>query len=284
MEPGTAIGTGLALFASKDLIVKILGPTADYLGVKIRIWSERGVDNLERIFKSAERRLGDKIEEPGQVPPKIVKEILNHGPFCDDELSAEYFGGVLASSRTSVSRDDRATSLLALIGRLSTYQIRAHYVFYSVLKSLFDGNPIDLFHLQKREKLQIYIPEIVFFKAMDFGNNENPNTLLPHILSGLDRENLIGDAYASGSADVISQFLQSRIERFSGDLASKLINRRVKSPGITYFPSIPGIELFLWAHGLRDQPIPSFLRRETQFETLAPVVIEPGAEKGILSV
>ena len=139
MEPITAIGGGLALFGSKDLIIKLLGPTADYLGGGLRDYTKKGCENISRVFAVAIRTLGPKVEEKGQIPPKVLKEVLNQGYFCEDQLAAEYLGGVLASSRTEVGRDDRGATILGVIGRLSSYQIRCHYLFYSALSSTCKG-------------------------------------------------------------------------------------------------------------------------------------------------
>jgi len=36
MEPEVIMGTGLAILGSKDLMLKLLGPTADYVGGEIK--------------------------------------------------------------------------------------------------------------------------------------------------------------------------------------------------------------------------------------------------------
>jgi hypothetical protein len=80
----------------------------------------RAVKNTGRVFEKAAKKLGEKIYDPGVVPPKGLKGVLENAPFCDDELGAEYFGGVLASSRSGVERDDRGAALLSLVGRLAS--------------------------------------------------------------------------------------------------------------------------------------------------------------------
>lgn len=131
------IGTGIAALAialgGKDFLTKILGPTADYIGEQAKLMVEKQVQNTNRIFQNANRILGPKLDEPGTVPPRVLKEILENGSFCDEELSAEYFGGILASSRSGISRDDRAMTMLDLIKSLSIYQIRTHYIFYQIV-------------------------------------------------------------------------------------------------------------------------------------------------------
>jgi len=115
MEPGTE----LIIRCSAEILQKLLGPTADYLGGEIKSYTEKGLnyvrgrsekggkgeiksytekglENITIIFKAAIKKLGSKIETDGQVPPRILKEILDEGYFCEDELASEYFGGVLA--------------------------------------------------------------------------------------------------------------------------------------------------------------------------------------------
>ena len=106
------------------LIPKLLGPTADYLGVEMQALTEKRVNNIKGIFLNARDKLSDrKLNGPGAVSPKVLKIIINDGSYSDDALSVEYFGGVLASSKAEVSRDDRGSRLARAIDVLSTYQL-----------------------------------------------------------------------------------------------------------------------------------------------------------------
>jgi hypothetical protein len=105
-------------FGLKDLVPRMLGPSADYLGDGLKTLTEKGVSNIQRVFRSAERKLGSKMNHAGQVPPRVLKNILNEAYFCDSEVAAEYFGGILASSRSNDVRDDRGAYFAALVGRL----------------------------------------------------------------------------------------------------------------------------------------------------------------------
>lgn len=69
-----------------------------------------------------------EMDETEAVPPKVLRDILNEASFNDDQVSVEYFGGVLASSKSGIARDDRASTITATLSRMSTYQIRCHYV------------------------------------------------------------------------------------------------------------------------------------------------------------
>ena len=247
MDAGTGLTVLGTVLGSKELVVKILGPTADYLGSGLRDWTERKVSNVGRVFESAHRRLGAKIDTPGTVPPKILKGILEEGPFCDNELSAEYFGGVLAASRTSLGRDDRGAAITALLGRLSTYQIRSHYFFYNVIRTLFLGASDRIGDATGRLRLTTFVPAEAYVLAMEFDKSESVGGILNHVMFGLVREALIEDQFSFGPKASLKGYPVA------------------DSDGIVFVPSALGVELFMWAHGMADQPLDNILNPAVEF-------------------
>src|SRR5919106_5794497 len=124
-DPLTTLGLSAAgAFVTKDVVTRLLGPTADYLGAEMQQFTQRRLETIGRIFRNAADKAQDRLDEPGAVPPRVLRDIINEGSFQDDDLATEYFGGVLASSKTPMNRDDRAATFTSLISRLSTYQIR----------------------------------------------------------------------------------------------------------------------------------------------------------------
>jgi hypothetical protein len=109
MDPGTGLTVLGAALGSKELVVKILGPTADYLGAGLKDWTERATMNVQRVFYQAAKKLGNRIG-------------------------------------SEIGRDDRGAAHVALIGRLSAYQIRSHYFFYSIIRHLYGGKSPPLSH------------------------------------------------------------------------------------------------------------------------------------------
>jgi hypothetical protein len=259
MDTNTGLTILGAAIGSAKVVEKMLGPTADYLGGGIKHWTEKRVHNVGRIFEHARIKLGSKIDHTGTVPPKVLRSVLDDGSFCDDELAAEYFGGVLASSRSEVSRDDRGASLAALVGRLTTYQIRTHFFFYNLIKSIFDGDPFSVSNNEGRQALRTYVPFSSYVLAMEFTPKEDVAVILNHVMFGLAKEDLIDQSFQFGPKDHMAKQFGETVDA-----------------GIVFAPSALGVELFLWAYGRGDLNIAKFLDPEITFVSGTKIVTAPG--------
>ncbi|CAO3858370.1 hypothetical protein [Achromobacter mucicolens] len=239
-EPIVTVGIGaIAAYLGKDGLEKLLGPTAEYLGLGLRDLAQKRIQNIGRILKNAQDKLGTKVEVPGEVPPRVLKAVLDEGSFCDDELAAEYFGGVLASSRTDHGRDDRGARIAKMLDGLSTYQIRTHYLIYSTVKGLFRDSGLSV-NMEGRPKMQIFLPINGYAQAMEFSEPEAQqfSQIVTHVFFGLHAENLIEGAWQMGSKESL-----------------KKIFPKVDEDGIVCQPSALGTELFLWAFGKAEYPL-----------------------------
>ena len=239
-EPITTIGLGaIAAYLGKDGLQKLLGPTADYLGQGLRDFTQKRAQTIGQIFKKAESKLGEKLATPGEVPPKVLKAIIDEGSFSNDTLAVEYLGGILASSRTEHGRDDRGARIAKITDALSTYQLRTHYLIYTTVRSLFAGRGLSL-NMEGRPKMQIFIPFSGYIEAMDFSETEQRQltSLFGHIFFGLHGDNLLEGEWQYGNKDSI-------VKKFAG----------ATEGGIVCQPSALGAELFLWAFGQSDKPL-----------------------------
>ena len=250
-------------YASRDVIRKLLGPTADYLGDGIKDLVAHRISNLQAIFASAATKTGKKLDDDGQVPPRVLKGILDEGSYCDDELVVEYFGGVLASSRTGMARDDRGVTFITLLGNLSTYQIRSHYILYRVMKDLLSGPEVLIADVEDREKLSIYMPVEIYFRSMDFDDPESAqfSQIWVNTMWGLSNAGLIENMFY-GRREFLRNYYQA-----------------APGPGIICSPTILGLELFLWAHGKSDVSTRDVFNNEMQFDPDPGVTIQPGSVK-----
>ena len=268
IDPTTSvsIGAGLGILGSKDILTKLLGPTAEYIGGEMKGLVEKCNINLEDIFVKARQKLGSKLEKPGVVNPRVLKSIFDEGRFCEDELTREYFGGVLASSRTDTGKDDRGITNSKLVSNLSSYQIRAHYIFYSLLRKTFLSYRSVVSPGTSRQMMFIYLPTELFYRLMNiFEEYPNPNArlnILSHSMNGLRRADLIEDNYIYGGPEFFKQdLIKCRIDDFP------MREEILCDHGITFQPTPGGMELFLWAHGLGQFTHFQFLDEELKIES-----------------
>jgi len=251
IDPGTAAIVASSLLLSKEPLNKLLGPTLDYFGKEIESFAKKRAENIGRIFQKAIKKLGSKIDEPGQVHPKILKGIVLDGSFCDDELTAEYYGGILASSRIGVSRDDRGASFLEQVSHLSFYQVRTHFICYTLLKVLFQGTQLNPANSDGRNHMQTYLPDSDYIRSMAFKeNNEDSESCRAHSITGLDSHGLLANPYI-GDPNYLTQC--SPLGTFP-------------ESGLLFEPSLFGIELYLWATGNGHLLCESFLNSELSIE------------------
>jgi hypothetical protein len=254
LDSDTGIKILGAAVAGKNIVEKLLGPTAEYLGDGLKGWTERRVNNVARIFDNASNKVGDAINSPGQVHPKVLKEILESGSFAEDALAAEYFGGVLASARVGLPRDDRGAVFAKQIDRLSAYQLRAHYLFYATFKDLYTGiKGINVTVEKEIRRLMTFFPKDEFFKAMDFTDEEPVAAILNHVISGLANEGLIGTFFAFGDGP----YLKSRFKAFDFE----------ETGGFLAVPTSLGMDLFMWASGMGNYQTHLFLHPAFRLET-----------------
>jgi hypothetical protein len=144
--------------AAQDAIKRLLGPTADYVGQGLKDLAAKAAENLHRVFIRSTALLGPNVDEPGAIPPRVLKDLLLEAPFVEDAVTSEYFSGVLASSRTSDGKDDRGVYFQSMLTRLSTYQIRTHYVLYRGLHDTFAGLGLKLGDAETRIACGVMFP------------------------------------------------------------------------------------------------------------------------------
>ena len=183
--------------------------------------------------------------------PKVLRGILNEGSFSEDELCVEYFGDYWHHQEAKISRDDRAAYYIYLLGHLSSYQIRTHYIFYSVLKELFSDTHLNIGIERERKQMIIYVPMEQYALSMEFGPKENKNTIIAHSMVGLIREGLLDKFYAIGGANALKEY-----------------SDRIEKSGVVFQPSTVGVELFLWAHGRGELSIQQFFESGHSFERI----------------
>lgn len=272
----TELVVAAGIIASKDLLVKLLGPSADYVGGEIKNFVEKCNVNLDNIFKIAWRQLGPKVSEPGSVDIKVLKHILNEGRFIENKLTAEYFGGILAASR-SVHPDDIGAYWLHRVEELSAFQIRLHYLIYLTAWAKGDaqwtymGHDINYFaegdEFTHDEASGVFIPLELLTQVMGVAPETTswPLSLhnpLQHAIQGLVEAGLIRKQFNTGYLiDLEKRIIDERDEEDPGYDTYAFWEQRIlwsrdlprKEFGLLFTTSPRGIELFDWANGIKTE-------------------------------
>ncbi|MCC8179479.1 MAG: hypothetical protein LIP23_00990 [Planctomycetes bacterium] len=229
----------------------LFGSTIDYFNLDL-LTAQRRV-NLAAIAKIALRRLGDKVANSDIMPPRVAARLVDTGSYISDPFAANYWAGVAAGARSLPGRDDRGNRWLRLLERLSFYQIRAHYLFYSTLRRLCIAvKPTRQLDFEtKRYRLAVFAPVAGFVHALGLADDEIPSLgiIAADILSALGMENLL-DGSNTGTEKYLKTFFKSRI---------------IQGDGIVYAPSLDGIRLFMWAFAQGDRPYGAFVDEVPDF-------------------
>ena len=261
VDPVTVVTVGgTAAYIFKPQIDKILGPTADYLGEKVQGIVKQRFENVNNILIKTEKKIGDKINEQGSISPRIVERLINSGSFIEDDLTQEYFAGVMATSRTANGKDDRGLYFLDLIGKLSHFDLKIHYILYSQLRIKHLGTKSSIFIVDHRPYLFNCITVDAFFSAFQkyYQDTYDRELILTETASRLLKEKLVNDLLYGPE-----EFIQGRVKSLYGDkFLTATAHEQLIRIGVIgfqgfscggqqlwYTPSPLGAQLFLWAHG-----------------------------------
>jgi hypothetical protein len=230
----------------RSVLARVLGPSADAVGEVLGRYTGYRLRNVQRILDCADAKSGS-LDEGAIVNPRVAHVVLADGSYCDDELMANYLGGLLAGSRTPQGRDDRAVSWSKVVTSLSSLQIRAHYLLYREWAARL--RIIGVYELgvaAGRAQATMEISSGEFTKIL-VGNSEvDENDAMSHAIGGLIRAGLLDD----GSP-------------YNSEL-------------VRVTPSIAGLELYGWAQGLAGLSPRSFASRARLFD-IADAVPRPSS-------
>lgn len=222
--------------AASGVVSRVFGPAADEIGEALRRYTAYRVGNVERIAEAADRK---SCGREGVVSPRLAHAILEEGSWCDDELMAEYLGGVLAAGRTPSGRDDRAVTWSTLITSMSALQLRTHFVLYREWAHALRGNKEVALTAAPPDRTMMYVNlDDLLVILNEVAPDVSNDAIVTDILTGLIRFSLIQDAdYFLGSAAELAKHKPSYyVPPFRNVFAA--------------YPSQAGLTLYGWACGL----------------------------------
>jgi hypothetical protein len=229
-------GEKMADSAAKEtgsLLSRLFGPSADVMG---QHWADQLREkNLSRLLKKTEHRakkIEDLGEDPGYANPRVASQVFESAQYADQGVVAEYLSGVLTSSRDAFGKDDAGVAWSNVVARLSSDQLRLHYVIYASIRPAILADPPE--RTSELHSREIVMPTNQLYIACGFSNMESFNDAI----DGLLREGLIGDTYRYGSHEYIWGTVSPDKEiSFPHDHAA------------AFHLSIHGIRLLLWGTG-----------------------------------
>jgi hypothetical protein len=238
-----------------QLIQRILGPAADEFGRALARTVEYRTRNFGRIADRAAKKASGNLNQ-GIVNPRVAYVLLDEGSLCDDELMAEYLGGVLAGCRSPDGRDDRAATWTKVITGLSAFQIRAHYLLYREWADRLHGmSDLALGDQRDRENALMHVDLKEFLTLlMNVSTDLDPSAVISHTIPGIANAGLLAERYWIG-----------------GRYDSQLSKWAPFAEVLSVFPSVRGLELYGWAQGLPGLAPSQFPFVARTFEPTEPI-------------
>lgn len=208
-------------------------------------WKERVKQRLDRTLATAKAKAGG-----GDITPsdRVAFKVFTEAAFTDDEITADYLGGVLAASTPG---EDAGAPIVAQIGRLSATQLRLHYVVYRELRRLWPDPALNLYQETEATGAGVRIPIEDAVAAVAWDPDRES---LGALIGTLAKEGLLNGRFEFGPESV------------DGETSWSL---RVR-------PSALGAELFLWGHGVVPVVANRLFDRSLQLTFLEQVSATPG--------
>jgi len=165
---------------------KLLGKTFDVISDDIAKLYEKGRDKIiEKTFQ--------KVNDPDDGKStnlRVTRDVFWNGAFTDEEICAEYFGGILASSRSKDGKDDSGVYYVDIIKSLSSNQLMLHYlIYYSFNKKLIEDPSKNTLNPGQETELHSVTIYLFLGELIKITNNDD----IGRDLHALHAKGLIGD-------------------------------------------------------------------------------------------
>jgi hypothetical protein len=121
-----------AIAAGGYVGAKLFGTALATMGDDINKLYAKGRD---KIVEVATKKI-DNPEDGRTVNLRAARDVLWNGAITDDEVCAEYFGGMLAAARSEDGKDDSVVHYVDTIKAMSARQLELHYVIYGAWQKM----------------------------------------------------------------------------------------------------------------------------------------------------
>ncbi|GGY12799.1 hypothetical protein GJV26_00210 [Massilia dura] len=129
---------------SEEIVITSAIAAGGYVGTQLfgSALATMGED-INKLYAKGRDKLVDvatkKINNPDdgkKVNLRAARDVLWNGAITEDEVCAEYFGGMLAASRSPEGKDDGVLNYVDTIKSMSSRQLELHYVIYKTWQNI----------------------------------------------------------------------------------------------------------------------------------------------------
>ena len=157
------------------VLKKVFGPVLGELGEDMQKLYAIGRD---KILLAGYNKITNK-DDNKKANLRVTRDIFWNGSFSDESICAEYFGGILASSRSEDGKDDNGIHYTDVIKSLSSKQLQLHYVIYNSLNKLLskEEKSINVGQATELQQKLIWFSAIEFIKQLNLKIDTDLNVL-----------------------------------------------------------------------------------------------------------
>ncbi|MFL9831510.1 Abi-alpha family protein [Flavobacterium sp. ST-87] len=190
--------------AAQSLLSRVCIPAAEELGLmfqdKVRYWR---LNNIIKIIQKSEEKMsfdGEKLTLCAH--PRVIKEIMENGSWCDDDTLQEMWAGLIASSCEKNIGDDINLLFVNILKNLTSNQAKILNYICENCHMEIDKN--DFIHAEHIDLNLDQIYEIIGVQDIHKIDTEFDNMANANLLNG---GSLIGHArgFTFGSEKILAQ-------------------------------------------------------------------------------
>lgn len=125
-------------------VQKLFGPTLDQMGGDLSLAYVAVRKKILSAVLNAAIRKTPNLGDGRRVNLRVAHDVLTSGAFSDSAICTEYFGGIMASSRSEDGQDDSAINFVETVKSLSSKQLHLHYALYNGINKLFVSSGVQV--------------------------------------------------------------------------------------------------------------------------------------------
>lgn len=233
--PGVVGGAALLYAANR-----VFGKTADVISEELAQFTKTNIDAFRQraATKIFEKTAHLSQNDDWSVHPRTALHVLNHATLYDDNLMQSYVAGLLAGSRNTDGSDDRAIYYLTLIDGLTARQLQTFHLLYSAVTGYLtrERTHINLLHHRG------FVVEVSEFDSE-----------MARVFSAPDV------SAAASTAAFVALSTAGLVQHLSVHLTDQ--GEQV----IMFTPTVTGLFLFDWAHGIDEDDPTTFAERQRPY-------------------